>query len=160
MAFTNRPAVGSTVFDSKVVGSTNTWYEFNVTAAITNNGIYTFALTTDDNNLTEFYSRDQGTPDWLSGPDLIVTSAPIYSQTNLIQSIVDLGAGAFQLTFQGTPGAEYYLVASADLAAPMTTWSPVIGSTNTAPAPGGRWSFTVNAGAPHYYRLRAVNPSP
>jgi hypothetical protein len=40
----------------------NTWYEFDLTA------------TTNNNALTEFYSRNA---DWLSRADLIVITAPI-----------------------------------------------------------------------------------
>jgi hypothetical protein len=74
--------------------------------------------------------------------------------------MVHLGADRFPLTFHGIPGVNYCLVSSADLATPMNTWSAVPGSTNTAPSPTGQWSFTVNAAALQFYRLRAINPVP
>ena len=90
----------------------------------------------------------------------VVNSAVVYSQTNAILSLVDLGGGSFELTLQGTPGAEYYVVASSDAAAAMSSWTPVVGSTNTAPSASGQWSAPVSAAAPQYYRLKAVNPAP
>ncbi len=90
--------------------------------------------------------------------DQVVKVFVTYSQTNYILSIQDLGAGSYQLNFQGTEGARYYVVTSADVAAAMNTWT-VVGTTNTA-GPGGLWNATVSGAAPAYYRGAAVDPQP
>ena len=78
----------------------------------------------------------------------------------------DLSAGdnrddTFTLTLVGTPQAEYYVVASADAAAPMSHWLPVAGGTNTVTNLSGLWQVTVtNAGPQQYYRGAAVAPCP
>jgi hypothetical protein len=120
----------------------------------------TAALPVGTNTVTAEYATQAN---WLGSSaslDQVVKSAVVYSQTNFILSIVDLGSGNFSLTFQGTPGAQYYLVSSADAAAALASWSPVVGSTNTAPSPSGQWSSAVSNAAPQYYRLKAVNPAP
>jgi hypothetical protein len=88
----------------------------------------------------------------------VVTSNGSCSQTNRIVSIVNNGNGSFTLTFQGTPQAQYYVVASPNVAAAMNTWTPAYGSTNTAASPSGQWSFIATNAAPRYYRSRALNP--
>jgi hypothetical protein len=87
--------------------------------------------------------------------DQVVNTAPC-SATNYILSIVDLGSGSYQVNFQGTEGAKYYVVASSDASALMSGWS-VVGTTNTA-GTGGTWSATVTNAAPAYYRGVARNP--
>jgi hypothetical protein len=67
--------------------------------------------------------------------------------------------GTFTLSFRGTPQAQYYVVSSPDLAAPVASWSVVSGSTNTITDAGGLWSITVtNVGAQLFYRSAAVTP--
>ena len=61
----------------------------------------------------------------------------------------------------GTPQADYYLVASPDVAAAMGTWTPVPGSTNTLNNLSGLWQFTVTNTAPQqFYHAAAVTPCP
>jgi hypothetical protein len=88
----------------------------------------------------------------------VVTNSVIYSQTSTILSIVNNGDGTYTLNFQGTEGASYYVVASADATVPMTRWA-VVGTTNTAGA-GGLWFATVSNAAPAFYRAAALNPAP
>jgi fibronectin-binding autotransporter adhesin len=88
----------------------------------------------------------------------VVTPNTICSLTNSIVSITNNGNGSFTLTCQGTPLAQYYVVASPDVTAAMTNWTPVPDSTNTAPDPGGQWSVIVSNPAPQYYRSIALNP--
>jgi hypothetical protein len=148
--YNTRPAVGSTVFDSKVVNTTNTWYEFDVTAAITNNGIYTLALTTPQNNLTEFFSRDQGDPDWLAGPDLIVVvDSSGYRQ---LKTPIALGGGNYQFSLRGTPGENYALEHTTNL--PSVNWQPLM--TNQVGL-NGQVLFTNTPATPaDYFRARLV----
>jgi hypothetical protein len=83
------------------------------------------------------------------------------SQTNALLSISDYSDGTSILTFVGTPQAQYYVLASPDVAAPMTNWAPVVGSTNTVTNVSGLWQFTVTNTAPQqFYRGSAVDPCP
>jgi len=89
----------------------------------------------------------------------VVNSAVTLSQTNVILSILNNGDGTYTLNLLGTPQAVYYVAATSDVTQPMSAWTNLIGSTNTAPA-NGQWSFAVSNAAPAYYRSIAVNPAP
>ena len=95
-----------------------------------------------------------------TGTGMLIVGGVVYGQINRILSIVDNGGGTFTLTLQGSLWAEYSLVSSADVTAPLNTWSTVTGSTQIAPAPSGIWTFPVSAAGPQYYRLKATNPAP
>ena len=93
--------------------------------------------------------------------DQVVEVPVVYSQTNTILSIVDNANGTLTLQFQGTPDAEYYVVSSSDVAAPVIGWTTIVASTNTAPSPSGIWSLIVtNSVSQQFYRSAAVNPVP
>jgi hypothetical protein len=89
-------------------------------------------------------------------------SGVILSTTNAVLSVSNYVAGAQMIVENiGTPGAQYYVVTSTDVAAQMSTWTPVAGSTNTAAPVTGLWSFTVStAEAQRFYRSVAMNPAP
>ena len=89
-----------------------------------------------------------------------MTNSVIYSTVNKILSITNNHNGTYTLNLLGTPGAQYYVVTSGNIKAPMSAWTPVVGSTNTASNPGGTWSCVVSNPAPAYYRPIAVNPAP
>ena len=83
------------------------------------------------------------------------------SQTNALLSLADNLDGTCTLTFVGTPQAEYYVLASPDVATPMTGWVPVAGSTNMVTNTSGLWQFTITNTAPQqFYRSTAVVPCP
>ena len=83
------------------------------------------------------------------------------SQTNALLSMADNLNGTLTLTFVGTPQADYYVLASPDVTAPMTNWVPVAGSTNTVTNASGQWQFTLTNTAPQqFYRATAVAPCP
>jgi autotransporter-associated beta strand protein len=83
------------------------------------------------------------------------------SQTNAAVSVADNPDGTLTLTFLGTPQADYYVLASTDLAAPIASWAPVAGSTNTVTNANGFWQFTVTNTTPRqFYRSTAVVPCP
>ena len=71
----------------------------------------------------------------------VVTNNVIYSQTNIVASVVNHHNGTFTLNLIGTPGAQYYVVASTNINAHMANWTAVVGSTNTASSPSGTWSL-------------------
>jgi hypothetical protein len=90
----------------------------------------------------------------------VVTNNVIYSQTNVVLSVVSHHDTTFTLNFQGTHGAEYYVVYTANIKDKMPVWTPVVGSTNTASPTDGTWSCVVSNPAPAYYCPVAVNPAP
>ena len=91
----------------------------------------------------------------------VVQSAVVYSQTNYIVGLSDNLDGTLTLTLQGTPQAQYYLLATPDPSLAMTNWAALAGSTNTVTNLSGIWSFTVtNSSAQQFYRSAAVAPQP
>jgi hypothetical protein len=79
------------------------------------------------------------------------------SQTNALVSVADNADGTLTLMLVGTPQADYYMLASPDVAAPMTSWTPVAGSTNTVTNVSGLWQFTVTNTTPRqFYRSAAT----
>jgi hypothetical protein len=86
-------------------------------------------------------------------------SINICSQTNSVQSVTHNYNGSYTLTMVGTPGAQYYVVSSGVIEAPLADWTPVMGSTNTVGA-DGTWSCVVSNPTPAYYRPVAVHPAP
>ncbi|HQL78723.1 MAG TPA: Ig-like domain repeat protein [Verrucomicrobiota bacterium] len=121
----------------------------------------TAALPVGTNTVVAEYAGDvifTGSSDSL---EQVVQSLVACSQTNAIVGIADNQDGTFTLTFLGTPQAQYYVVGSADVAAPMSNWEVLAGSTNTVSNPGGLWQITVtNTAARRYYRSTAVAPCP
>jgi hypothetical protein len=90
----------------------------------------------------------------------VVYSAVTLSTTNAIVSIVNNNNGTFTVNAVGTPGAQYYLASASDLTVAMSSWTPLAGSTNTAPLPNGLWSFAVSNAAPAFYHSVAIHPAP
>jgi hypothetical protein len=83
----------------------------------------------------------------------------VYSQTNSILGLTNNLDGTLTLSLQGTPQAQYYLLATADLATPG--WAALAGSTNTVTNVSGLWFYTVtNANSQQFYRSAAVAPQP
>ena len=95
-----------------------------------------------------------------SGSLTVTTGGIIYSQINAVQSLANNGDGTFTLQMLGTPGAIYYVAASGNVTNAMAAWTPLPGSTNTAPSPSGTWTCVVSNSAPAYYRAVAINPAP
>ena len=89
----------------------------------------------------------------------VITNSVIVSTVNDIQSIAKNANGTYTIHLLGTPGAQYYVVASGNINAHMSTWTPVLGGTNTASSPSGMWSIVVSNSVPAYYRSIAVNPA-
>jgi hypothetical protein len=68
ISWNTQPPLLSGAFDNKGVINTNSWVEYDVTALVTANGTYTFALVADGSDGVAFSSREGGTP-----PQLVVT---------------------------------------------------------------------------------------
>jgi hypothetical protein len=82
----------------------------------------------------------------------LLTVQPV---TPSVLGIVRNGNGSVTITFAGTPGAEYRVLANTNLALPGS-WVNV--STNTA-SPAGQWTYTDSSTASHTQRFfRAAKP--
>jgi hypothetical protein len=91
----------------------------------------------------------------------VVVNPVTCSGVNNLLGIGDNADGTFTLTFLGTPQAQYYVLASADVSTPVAGWSVLAGSTNTVTNISGAWTFTVTNGSPQqFYRSAAVVPCP
>jgi hypothetical protein len=66
------------------------------------------------------------------------------------------------LSLLGTPGAQYYIVSSPNVALPMSSWIAIGNSTNAASNLNGLWSFTVvvSNNFPAFFPSVAINPPP
>jgi hypothetical protein len=68
ITWNNQPALLTSASDNKGAFASATWVEYDVTALVTGNGTYTFALVADSNDGVTFSSREGTTP-----PQLVVT---------------------------------------------------------------------------------------
>lgn len=79
VTWNTQPARLSGAFDNKGAIATSTWVEYDVTALVSGNGTYTFALVADGTDGVVFSTREGSAP-----PQLVVTmgtSAPTTTQT-------------------------------------------------------------------------------
>jgi autotransporter-associated beta strand protein len=114
------------------------------------------------NVITAFYFGDNIHAQSSATLNQVVTNSIIYSTTNIILSIANNNNGTFALSLLGTPGAQYYIVSSPDVALPMSSWTASGSSTNTASSPTGLWSYqvVVSNDLPAFFRSVAINPAP
>ena len=182
-SYTFVPAAAGTISQTNitVTAATNTkTYDGNTTAAAAPTVTAGNIQTGDTVNFTETYDNaNVGTGKTLTPAGTVtdgngganynvtfandttgVISLPCGAAIALMNIVNNLD-GTSTLSFVGTPLAEYYVVSSSDVTAPMSTWAPVIGSTNAASSPSGSWSLIVpNAGTQTFYRGTAVTPCP
>src|SRR5690349_12954149 len=123
ITWNNRPARTSGALDNKGATSRSSWVEYNVTAAVTGNGTYTFVLAADSSDAIRFSSREGS-----RSPELVVTlntgvSTATPTQSPAATSTRTATAGA---TSTNTPPA-----ASTATKTPTRTQSPVASSTPT-----------------------------
>ena len=146
---------GSVVFSAnRAPFATNALLNGNISASTT-------SLPPGTNTITAQYLGGENFLGSTGGVTQVVKLSAACSQTNTLLSLADNPNGTSTLTFVGTPQAQYYVLASPDVAAPMTSWTPVAGSTNTVTNVSGLWQFTVTNTAPRqFYRGRAVLPCP
>ncbi len=69
LTWSTRPGRGTAAFGDYAKVSSNTWLEFNVTAAVTGDGTYSFTLATATTDGVNIYSREGANP-----PQLVVTT--------------------------------------------------------------------------------------
>lgn len=113
------------------------------------------------NTITANYSGDNNFNQSIGSIDQVVTNLITYSTTNIILSIANNNDGTVTLNALGTPGAQYYIISSADVTLPIGSWAILGGSTNTASTPDGLWSqlFTMT-NSTTFFRSVAINPAP
>jgi hypothetical protein len=81
--------------------------------------------------------------------------------TNKILGMTANLDGTLTLNFLGTPQAQYYVVASTNVADLIGTWTVLADSTNSVTNVSGFWSYTTTNGLPRrFYRGAAVVPCP
>lgn len=91
----------------------------------------------------------------------VVKQFVTYSQTNSILGITRNADGTVTLVMQGTPQAQYYVVATIDLTTTTSNWLALAGSTNTVTNSNGQWTYiATNSASQQFYRSAAVNPQP
>jgi autotransporter-associated beta strand protein len=127
-------------------------------------GVATFAtnnLPAGTNAITAWYSGDvnfvpSGT---LPLSQVVITNL---STTNVALGMTSSAPGAFNLSFQGTPGVYYQVVTSTNAVAPMAQWTTVPGSTTlVTDLVAGNWGIAVtNVGTAQYYRAKVAGIAP
>jgi hypothetical protein len=96
-----------------------------------------------------------GEGNYLPSSDSLPQVVTVIAETPSLLGIVNNGDGSVTMTFAGTPGAEYLVLAGTDLSSPGS-WVSV--STNTA-GPSGQWTYTDNAITSYAQRFfRAAKP--
>jgi autotransporter-associated beta strand protein len=119
------------------------------------------SLPSGTNEVVVQYSGSGNFDGSLDALQQVVASPSTCSQTNALLAITANPDGTFGLTFQGTPGAQYYVMAHTNAAAAMTSWAVMPDSTNAVTNTSGLWSFTVtNTAAQRFYRAAAVSVCP
>jgi trimeric autotransporter adhesin len=123
-------------------------------------GASTASLPLGTNTVAAQYAGDGNFLPSTNSLEQVVKVFVTCSQTNSPLAMANNLDGTFTLTFVGTPQAQYYVVATADLAQPGS-WTVVAGSTNTVTNTSGLWQFTVTNSTPQrFYRSAAVAPCP
>jgi uncharacterized repeat protein (TIGR02543 family) len=91
LTWNNAPAVGGTAFDHETNVALGTWVEFEVTASITGNGAYSFALTSGSTNIAAYSPKEGVQP-----PQLVIQVEPavLHAPPSLSKSgpLLTLGA--------------------------------------------------------------------
>ena len=76
ITWANRPGSTGTALDNKAAIASNAWVEYDVTAAISSNGTYSFVLKPESTDGAKFHSREGSNP-----PQLVVESGPVPTVT-------------------------------------------------------------------------------
>jgi glucosylceramidase len=80
------------------------------------------------------------------------------SQTNYVAGITPQNGGSYMLQFVGTPGVQYFVQTTTNLAPPIV-WAAVSGSTHTVTNANGLWELTVsNHSAQQFFRAAVAAP--
>ncbi|MCG8606739.1 DNRLRE domain-containing protein, partial [bacterium] len=115
LVYNNAPELGSSALSATGPVALNEIVEFDVTSAITGNGIFSFALSSENSNTAKYSSRGGPQP-----PELVIiaatgTSTPVINSFSpavgpIGTEVTIVGSeftGASQVTFNGTPAASF-----------------------------------------------------
>jgi hypothetical protein len=92
---------------------------------------------------------------------------PPCSSTSYVLSMTQTTGNSFTITLLGATNAQYYLLTATDPAVPISNWTVLADSTNTAT--NGVWYYTGTSGTSadnstyggmRFFRAKAVNPCP
>ncbi|HVK23634.1 MAG TPA: DNRLRE domain-containing protein [Actinokineospora sp.] len=78
VTYNNQPAIDGATLGSLGAVSQNTWYEINVLAQISGNGIYSIGVTSSNNDGADFDSRESGSA---TAPQLVLTTGTTTTTT-------------------------------------------------------------------------------
>jgi hypothetical protein len=76
LTWANRPGSTGTALDNKAAIASNAWVEYDVTAAVSGDGTYSFVLKPESTDVANFHSREGTNP-----PQLVVESDPVPTST-------------------------------------------------------------------------------
>ncbi|MBN2115111.1 MAG: DNRLRE domain-containing protein, partial [Anaerolineales bacterium] len=140
--WSTQPALLSGGFDNKGAIAGNTWVEYDVTALVSGNGTYTFALIADGTDGVTFSSREGTAP-----PELVVTLGTGSSGATNTPTATPTSTATLAASSTPTP------TQTASTATPTNTPTP----TATVSAPGGPLTFITVADARVYQGSPTTN---
>jgi hypothetical protein len=109
----NAPAIGATPLSSVGVVAANTWAEFDVTAALNGNGVYSFGLRAPSTNDVRYSSKEAASnqPQLIiqqAAPPALEAFAPAKGSAGVEVTITGTGfTGATGVTFGDVPAASF-----------------------------------------------------
>ncbi|HYM80621.1 MAG TPA: IPT/TIG domain-containing protein, partial [Candidatus Limnocylindria bacterium] len=114
LTWSNAPAFGGSPVAPSQAAGTNVWVEYDVTAAITGNGTYSFGLRSASTNST-YYTSDEGASNrptlvvqTASPPPLISSFAPASGPAGTEVTVDGSGfVGVTGVTFNGVPASSF-----------------------------------------------------
>ncbi len=156
LSWSNAPAAQSEVLNAAVAAAFDTWVEFDVTAAIAGNGIYSFCLETGS-TFSVSYSSKEGT----NPPELVIEMGPPSPFVPAITSFTPADGlagtevtitghgfiGATTVAFNGTPAADFTVNSETQMSAivPKGATSGKIGVTDIIRTAASAGEFIVTA---------------
>jgi hypothetical protein len=129
LTWKNRPAPISGPIPNTGVITANTWTEYNVTAYVTGNGAYSFALLADGADGASFYSREGSSP-----PELVIT---FISEPTPTPTSTPLGLNVLNLS--GTTNENYGFTVPDNVLFDATNWTSIA----IGPSPEGTTTKAV-----------------
>ncbi len=148
----NAPTIGGTILDQKANVPDESWVEFNVTPAITGNGVFSLGITSPHVNLAAYYQKEGVSP-----PQLVVTiaaGAPTIANFNPTSGppgtqVTVTGtnfSSVTAVTFNGVAAASFIVDNATQLRAtvPAAAGSGPIGITNSNGTTFSATNFTVD----------------
>lgn len=131
ITWNNRPARVSQELDNQDSISTDSWVEYDVTAAVTGNGTFSFVLAADSSDAATFSSRQGSQP-----PELMIIEAGGSAPTADVATATVSSPSATATSGAGTPSGSILLMAEADARVSQSDPSTNYGNGSTLRADG------------------------